>query len=230
MRSANLRLRPSGQTRPLRTATPISVQRSESDDESLDMAISGGLFDDPVDDLSAPTSYSEDFWIALRAADGDNTMGNIILSVALAWEQLQPPGSNNKGVRYVGATALGVELAASTWSHRPRHLLGRSRSTGCPTRKVRSYAERAWFEYSKCEYFMTTQLSGCRFVITESRVMHVASDVLGAQSEDSKTRDKAELPLVEGARTVRRMSFTARKGYRSKRTRRASPNTTRLPS
>jgi hypothetical protein len=62
---------------------------------------------------------------------------------------------------------------------------------------------------------MTTQLSGCRFVITESRVMHVASDVLGAGPEDSRIRDKAELPLVDGARTVRRMSFTALEGYRS---------------
>jgi hypothetical protein len=70
------------------------------------------------------------------------------------------------------------------------------------------YAERRWFEDSKCDYFLTAQLSGCRFVVTGQHVLHIASDVNNADSgrSGSATRDAAE-KVVTGGAWSRRLSI-----------------------
>ena len=179
----------------------------ESDSE-IDM--SGGLFDFDMSD-SHPKAKVGDltFWEKLHTQEGQNTLGNIILSTGLT-EELKPPGQNNGGLMYICA----VPLAGSTKGYQ---LIGTHTETHegsvpvywMPWKSGETvYAERKWFERSKCAYFLTAQLTGCRFVVTHDYVLHIASNVNFAPAGPlgSSVRDVAELTVTGGQRG-RRFSF-----------------------
>ncbi|MGP0172717.1 hypothetical protein ACSVIJ_12620 [Pseudomonas sp. NCHU5208] len=71
------------------------------------------------------------------------------------------------------------------------------------------YAQRHWFEKSKCQFFLTTKLTGCQFVITDNLVLHIASDANGAFDFDSGsgTRAAARTQII-GSAPHRKMSVT----------------------
>ena len=176
------------------------------------------LFGDPIDSEKPAKQKTCDleFWTGLHAQVGDNTLGNIILGEGLQ-EELKLPGSNNGGLMYVCAEKLqrGAHGYHLTGTHSP--VCDNSVPVYWMPWKSHStvYAERAWFERSKCAYFMTSQLTGCRFVVTDSQVLHVASNVDFAPSgvTGSPVRDQAEQAVTGGARS-RRFSINGREqGY-----------------
>ena len=159
---------------------------------------------------------SGQFWSDLKnQALGPNTLGDIVLMDEFgADKQLQDPGMNNGGLRYACVTKSGTgngyfirgSLTPCCGKSVPVYWI--PWKTG-----VTVYAERAWFENSICEYMITSQLSGCRFVVTERHVLHVASNAYGALDGigGSKRRDEAER-LVTGGAESRRLSFSKRHG------------------
>jgi hypothetical protein len=74
--------------------------------------------------------------------------------------------------------------------------------------KNTTVANRVDFE-NDCAFFMTPRLEGCRFVLTATQVLHVASNALGAVegAAGSAARDKAEAAATGGA-AARRLSIS----------------------
>jgi len=64
------------------------------------------------------------------------------------------------------------------------------------------------------DFFLTVELSGCRFTITDTSVLHIAADAGFGIGTDSEKRDRAEIAALEGAvpRLRRSVSVTERLG------------------
>ena len=69
-------------------------------------------------------------------------------------------------------------------------------------------ANRTDFE-GDCEFFMTPKLEGCRFVLTQQKVLHIASDVHNASptSQGSWRRTEAEEKITGKDTPSRRLSI-----------------------
>ncbi|MBB5190663.1 hypothetical protein HNQ50_001385 [Silvimonas terrae] len=82
------------------------------------------------------------------------------------------------------------------------------------------HADRNWFENSNCNYFMTTPLSGCRFVLTHNQVLHVAADASYSPEPPYGTGDrtKAEHAVTGGAPSRRLSQTSSSGGFRYKKT------------
>jgi hypothetical protein len=200
---------------PFGAATARAVQRSEVEETEVDFG--GGLFDGIELESTSKPVYTSAFWEALqRVQPGPNALGNIVLSSTMQMDGLKAPGENNRGLRYVGARSnlgeRGYFLESDT-----KRFDGAVPAYWLPYKKADVvYAERAWYEDSVCQYFLTTPLSGCRFVLTDTLVMHIASDVGGASERDSKVRTRVEEGLTGRHIHVRRFSFTDKeRGYHS---------------
>jgi len=159
-------------------------------------------FLDSLPSSTSTKSYTNDFWDALQSANGANTMGNIIL-VGDFTDQLKSAGNNNKGLKYAGATKnLGGEGYTVTCQN--ESFTGSVPIYWLPWLKNETvYAERAWFEKSKCEYFVTSALSGCRFVLTPQHVIHIAAEVCHAGGKDG-----AQNEITKGDPRARKMSVS----------------------
>jgi hypothetical protein len=141
------------------------------------------------------------FWNPLLfAANGKNDprMGMISLLDGLQHE-LRDPGQNNGGLMYI--RALPQNGAQPGWNLYGSHI----RTTGSeavyfmPWKSGTTvYADRSWYEDSVCDFFLTTKLSGCRFAITQTQVLHVAANAMGAKDnhEGSDMRTWAEEMLT----------------------------------
>jgi hypothetical protein len=111
------------------------------------------------------------FWKQMRqAANGPNTLGNVNLIGTL----------QDEGVGVYSGRKTLVEARPNAYG--PGFALSESQSGGLNVESVYwlpwqngevTMAYRADFE-SKCNYFMTTALSGCRFTVTPTQVLHVA--------------------------------------------------------
>ena len=190
-----------------------------ADTESSQESDGGGVFDLFADIEFTPTAQppcSDEFWNKLRTvAVGPNNLGNIVLLGEFsADQQLRDPGQNHGGLRYACARKFGTGDGYSiTGTVEPQE--GAVPVYWIPWKSgVTVYAERAWFENSICEYMITSQLSGCRFVVTERHVLHVASNAYGAQDfgPGSRARDFAE-HRVTNRDPSRRLSISGRSSH-----------------
>jgi hypothetical protein len=165
--------------------------------------------------VSKGPSPTMDFWNKLDYINGKNTLGNIVLASPDFSEQLKEPGKNNGGLRYCKATPFaygekGYKITSSTTDDGDNNVA----LYWMPWKKgMTVYAERSWYENSLCKFFLTAQLSGCRFVLTERHVLHIASDVNGAQDgwSGGAMRTDAENAVTGGAK-ARRLSCSGWSG------------------
>lgn len=180
-----------------------------------------GLSDDLGDFLSmfsgpsvTPNTDSRNFWNDLAIVQGANTLGYIVLGAGLE-EELKPPGQNNGGLRYCSVKRSGMQwtLTAATTRQSPTDV---SIYWMPWLRGETVYAQRSWYENSVCEYFLTSQLSGCRFVLTKHQVLHIASTAKGAPSGSmgSHLRTQAENEVTGGTRSRRFSINGGDEGYK----------------
>jgi len=175
---------------------------SNSDDEDCPEM---NLFDfDPSPKSEAPVKkYGvRTFWDELfKQSEHVNTLGSIVQGDGLIG-QLQDPGGNNGGLLYVSAIPMdggaSYRLVGSVIEEP-----GSEAVYWMPWKKGKTvYAQRNWYENSKCKFFMTSQFSGCQFVITHNQVLHIAADADGAPDDatGSSTRAAARERVIGNAR------------------------------
>ncbi|UZE84766.1 hypothetical protein [Pseudomonas viciae] len=180
---------------------------SESDDD-VDWSLLGSAFD-TEEEKSQQTEGFVDiaFWEGLRThRDGPNTLGFIQDDQTLK-DELKASGNNNGGLLHISAFHKGDSF---TLSGSPAPLPGSVPVYWLPWKKGTTvYAQRDWYEHSICQYFMTTKLTGCQFVITKKLVLHIASDANGAFDFDSGSGTrKAVREGIIGNAPFRKMSVT----------------------
>lgn len=190
---------------------PRSGSDSDSDSDSNPNVDMSWLDDDLF--TANPMSQQEEgfvdiaFWEGLLTQrNGPNTLGCILDDETLKGE-LKPPGQNNGGLLHISAFhrgdsfTLSAALAPGPGSV-PVYWLPWKKGTTV-------YAQRDWYEHSVCQYFFTTKLTGCQFVITEKLVLHIASDANGAFDFDSGSGTrKAVREGIIGSAPFRKMSVT----------------------
>jgi len=182
---------------------------SSSESSEFEMGDIGNFLDDLGIGSQEEEIIENDptFWDELKNAQGANQIGNITLpDSSLFGEELKPPGQNNGGLIYVSAVPFkygsGYKLIATPdLEHEgavPVYWVPWKNGTTV-------YARRSWYENSICEYFMTTRLSGCRFVLTANEVLHIASNAGGALDGflGSKTRHEVQRSLIGNVRSRR---------------------------
>lgn len=181
---------------------------SDSDSDSLNEVDFTDLFGFGKQSSIEDSGFVDiEFWDKLHGqSDGPNALGYIRDDLTLQGE-LKPPGENNGGLLYVSAFRKGMSV---TLSGSLMPVPGSVPAYWLPWKKGATvYAHRHWFERSKCQYFLTTKLTGCQFVITGSMVLHIASDANGALDFDSGsgTRAYARTQII-GDVPYRKMSVT----------------------
>lgn len=168
-----------------------SSSSSSSDDED---GVAMSLFDfEPSsgDEVSAKEYGVRTFWDELfKQSPHYNSLNDIVQADGLTG-QLQDAGHNNGGLLYVSALSshngAGYRLIGSV-NEQP----GSEPVYWMPWKKGRTvYAQRNWYENSKCRFFMTTQFSGCQFVITHNQVLHIAADADGAPDDATGSSARA---------------------------------------
>lgn len=202
----------------IQRATAVKPAQSGARSRVLQPMMS--LFGDDEDDSpSEPPPKkvpTDDFWRALHAIrDGEeNDLGAILIDAELTQGGLNAPGKNNGGLRYIDAIGSGHGPYTLSCSWTKQSVAGVA-TYFLPYMKGETvYAKRSWYENSICDYFVTVQLSGCRFVLTDTHVLHVASDAGGANPLQSDVRTKQELLVTGGIGKTRRYSITDKvKGY-----------------
>ncbi|MDP3278658.1 MAG: hypothetical protein Q8Q09_25940 [Deltaproteobacteria bacterium] len=177
------------------------------------------LFDDEDETPYVPPPKkvpSDDFWRALHGIrDGEeNGLGAILIDAELNSGGLNDPGKNNHGLRYIEAIGSGGGPFSLTCSWDKKNHAAVA-SYFLPYMKGETvYAKRSWYENSICDYFVTVQLSGCRFVLTDTHVLHIASDAGRANPLQSDVRTTQERLVTGGIGKTRRYSITDQdKGY-----------------
>jgi hypothetical protein len=157
-------------------------------------------------------TYSLDFWIGLKTAEGENS-AYIQLNDGFGIESLGETGMKrmqNKmaaGPMYCGAYKLGPAYNLDALPNAAENAV---KVFWLPWKdKEITSADRKDFEKSDCQFFMTARLEGCRFVLTKDKVLHVAANVLGAEegSAGSARRDLAQFQAV-GDVPSRRLSIS----------------------
>jgi hypothetical protein len=160
-----------------------------------------------TDTGASASSHSATFWSALKdQTGGKNTVGRIIFGQAFV-------GKKN-GALTCCASAYGgghqIVPCECKLSKMVYYLAYESYKT--------VVANRADFEggNSKCEFFLTYPLTGCRFVLTKTQVLHIANNVnQGAMSQveptalhGSSRRTIAENQVLGNKVERRRLSYT----------------------
>jgi len=155
-------------------------------------------------------NYTMQFWNGLAAATGDNQL-HIMLrdGFGIKSEDRKLLSKLPQGEMYCAAEAggggntlrLDVVEAETENAVKVYWLPWRDGET--------TLADRVDFENSDCSFFMTPRLEGCRFVLTEHQVLHVASNANHAAegSAGSRTRDYATEQVIGDARS-RRLSIS----------------------
>lgn len=147
------------------------------------------------------------FWGSLHTQrDGPNALGFIQDDQTLK-DELKAPRQNNGGLLHISAFHKGDSF---TLSGSLVSLPGTVPVYWLPWKKGTTvYAQRGWYEHSICQYFLTTKLTGCQFVITAKLVLHIASDANGAFDFDSGSGTrKAVREGIIGNAPFRKMSVT----------------------
>ncbi|MFL9863603.1 hypothetical protein PQR67_05415 [Paraburkholderia fungorum] len=153
------------------------------DDNSVPDLLDWGFED------SAPKGHDYDaFWTYLRSCSGTNEMGLVSVSGAI------PLLGNSKlsidtGFAYAVANSNGACVQISLTREEPSANARKVFWLTWERYKVMT-ALRSDYE-DKCDIFMTPKLEGCRFVIDETSVRHVAAD----SGHKSAGRDEAELAV-----------------------------------
>ena len=147
------------------------------------------------------------FWELLKTEMAQDLIGTMSLGPSLLGD-LKDPGQNNGGLLWVRAVRneTGWRLDGTfdrTDGSVAMYFLPWKEGTV-------TYAQRSWYEDSVCDYFFTTRLTGCRFVLTPTQVLHVASDAGGNRlskgPEGSKYRTRAEGAVTNWYNKARRHS------------------------
>lgn len=207
-----------------------------SDESSQTTSSSTAIVDaSATSSTSSPQMGDLAFWSKMRDhPDGGNTLGLIELGTQMEGsDQLKDPGKNNGGLLYVRAipyldnAKLGLLTAdqilqdslkpAGDRNYRFGYTLKGSRDRTPDSVPVYFlpwkqdnivFALREWYEHSLCDFFITSKLTGCRFVLTHNEVLHIASQINGAKPHESHKRSAAEAAFLDPAKPRRRYSYT----------------------
>lgn len=151
-------------------------------------------------------TYSTEFWNKLETEVGEATAA-ILQGTGHTVSRNQEGGYQSTldaGFYYCGAaynpdqTLVTLDISAEQAENSVK-IYWLPYKKGATTSILRS----AYEGEESCRYFMTPRLEGCRFVLTEDKVLHVASDASGAAdgSRGSATRDRAVIAVADGKRT-----------------------------
>jgi hypothetical protein len=155
-----------------------------------------------------PKHQETNFWKLLKLVQaGPNTMGDITQQGTALTSELT--GTNPQGAILVSATLMGGG----------GYQLQKTEEQGSNVEQVywlpwkdyqATVATRGDYEGSKCNFFMTTALTGCRFTLTPTQVVHVANSAYEGPGTASQGRSNVEQNMT-GARheRTRRLSISA---------------------
>ena len=157
-------------------------------------------------------TYSLAFWKTVATAAGDNTFQILPGNGFGITTSDSPAGNNMQSQTPAGAMFCGARETGKAYT---LDLLPQKAENAVPVYwlpwkdKATTSVDRKDFEGSKCEFFMTPRLEGCRFVLTKDKILHVASNAGGAAegSGGSATRDIAQSKETGGAPS-RRLSIS----------------------
>jgi hypothetical protein len=153
-------------------------------------------------------AHSTTFWTDLKAQAGANTLGRLVFSATFADQAAgRLPCCAIAATGATGHRIVQCNCAAS----KSVYFLPYGR-------ELVTVATRADYEAGagKADFFMTYPLTGCRFVLTKTQVLHIANNVtsgLPAKVDElpvdaSKRRTAAELKVTGKGNLGRRLSVT----------------------
>lgn len=153
------------------------------------------------------------FWDDVKAANGENTMGVITMAGELANEK---GDTNAQGARWISATASATPVPVGYTLTIVADKANNSAETkyaywlpwkNISVEKVMMSALNA----SGCDYFLTSMLTGCRFVATDIYVAHISNEQASGQdiTTTQQARDAVETPLMMKVGHRRKLSITA---------------------
>ncbi|WP_444913687.1 hypothetical protein [Microbulbifer sp. TRSA007] len=148
------------------------------------------------------------FWERMKAhADGDNTLGNLTMLYKLSHTQLDSKVDGYRPKLIYAREATGCYTFTKVDSPPDDAVEGSVQSViwlpwldGHVTAAHRYRYERL----NTVDYFMTTQLSGCRFTVTDDVVLHIANKPARREGRTPGDRTNAE------ANALKKMGSTGR--------------------
>jgi hypothetical protein len=159
------------------------------------------------DSSGSDTVHDTKFWVGLKTQTGANTLGRLSM------------GSDFVGLREGAVLCCARPMTGRTGFYIfPCQCSGAQKVYYLPYKRgAVTSAKRSDYEQGadKCDFFLTYQLTGCRFVLTSAEVLHIARNVNNSEAggpvetsqQESARRTLAEAPFIRGV-AFRRLSVS----------------------